>query len=188
MTAPSSFSDLLAFVTPHMNSIPSNPTPSDMIDFGVACNTQFELEHSTHSDINPSNRLFQRLAYLAPMQNMDGVIDAVKQMEEQYRILDASEFSFTVNNRHMTDRTLDLDTLERIVFSEHKYHTTNVETAYFGRHIPNDMRGTLLTAVIKLGCIFSTLWGCYIAHEDSTMRILYDLLDRLGNDELPATP
>jgi len=44
----------------------------------------------------------------------------------------------------------------------------------------------LLIYMIKVCCIFSVARGCYTAHEEHTLRILFDIIVRFGNGELPS--
>ena len=80
--APKTFTELVAFIAPKLSSIPENPTGSDMLNFAAACNTEFVEEYGAETDVNSSTRFFQMIANMVPVNEMDGVIDAMKQMEE----------------------------------------------------------------------------------------------------------
>ena len=184
---PRRLSDLIAFVQGRMHTLPDNPTSSDVINFGAACAAAFEETNSRNCETVPSNRLFATLARMVPILNEQETRDAFIQMEESYRILEASEFASAFNRTTTADSALETTPIEHVVFSPVMYHGDLRERAGYGQHIPEGLRSILTVSMIKLCCIFSVVWGFYTAHEDHTMRILFDLVLRFGNGDLPES-
>lgn len=97
------FNELLLFVASRTSSLSQSPMRAQITDFTVASETEFKAEYSDDSDITMSQNLFGALAVLSKMTTFEGTVDAVKQMETEFRVLPASYLSaFIVSQVHDT--------------------------------------------------------------------------------------
>ena len=118
---------------------------------------------------------------------MDGVIDAIKEMEEEFRILSASEMEESFNPPSRNDESINMAPLQKLVFSPLKFHTTILSAVSFREFIPEAHRALVLTSAIRLCCFMSTVWGVFFAHEEPNFRMLLQIIQRLSCGELPDT-
>ena len=65
--APKTFTELVAFISQKLSSVPGNPTGSDMLNFSVACNNDFVEEYGADTDVNSSTRFFHVIEKMGPV-------------------------------------------------------------------------------------------------------------------------